>query len=1729
MSTSKVWIYKDDTRYNFLKEYIIKIYFPKLNIEDQTILLNGLVSVINMIYLKFGFSVKPDSEVKFWNQLKQQDNRDMRALINIILPFIDDDEIDSKKKSLENLRDLYTYQDATGKFYFTNSQYNRSIRIKDNNDKTKVIFRPYLKEYFEDHLKLIIYSIHAASNKLYVNWVDIIPFKMNKYKDSPIYTATVSKLIGPDLYQRKVPNRSDIMYDSHIDLLPGLTYQDIYNTVCNHLYYEIAQIKWLIFDIRIGESLVSFINYLENRINLGNIWNSQHWSQLSENDKIIFQREWQNILTSGTTFDDTFLIKFIYYFAKHHRNSQQLIKQKKLLLVREIDDDDDDDLMEFVRITPEMTSDAKSGLKNVPITEIYLYFYDQLSAFKKTWYYYFIHIKKGKYIASKDGITITPKNIYNYAKSMVHDVADNKLIPFPRNWSSLDKNTVNSVIIRMCDYETLNNIWTERNWFDISRYIRNYYPDFGDTIKVNYQIHLLIREKLVDIIFESLIYHGLLSDFNPNKNISDKNIIALSLKTSDQMKITSYQKNQIKSQYFTGENLQDYNNHAYYYLTGEPYGKLDNLKSKSYANYRKSYFDFLSSDQIWTFTYAMNWVSQVNFYHHYINNRVIYVTGSTGVGKSTQIPKLLMYSQKMIDFNSNGKIICTQPRIPPTITNAKTISKELGVPIEEYSESYDTEIPTGNYHIQYKYQGDSHMNAYQQSYLRIVTDGTLLGDISQYPFLTKQKDDSNAVDVRNQSMPFVKTYSSQNIYDIVIVDEAHEHNTNMDIILTLMRDTAYLNNSIKLVIISATMEDDEPIYRRYYRNINDNRAYPLSQYIVSNKLDRNNVDRRVHISPPGETTQYKIVDHYLSKIESEKIDEKNFVDCGIDKTVEVANSTTDGDILLFLSGKRDIIKATSEINERVGPSIIAMGYYSELPENVKNDIVEIDKTLPYYTRHKEDIYLHEADVKRRVPKGTYKRAIIIATNVAEASITLRNLKYVIDTGYAKMALYDPATDVTKMKTLPISQSSATQRKGRVGRLASGTVYHMYHKDKLINNKTAYQIANSDVKSSLLSLLKAYLNDSIIVNNDNNPNSLVNLYRILYSDVKTIFELYKNPIPIMDIIEKKYKYNGFNGTDTLNSVYYDYYGKGLLDIDLNKNSSKDFLEQYFINNHDDYSYQFLNENFISRAHSGYDSFILEDYTHDFYIISPDENIIERNKFTGEIIGLRNSPMVTDQYIYQILTNNDITFERNENGEPFFPKDINFDNFKISKFRDILENAVKQLLVEQFNPSLSDIFVSYKNLNSVDYEFVSGFFEETMNIYSMESLFAKSNLSLKLDELTSFVDLDILKYDTNNRLWFANALANNVDSDVLMLICMIDAAPSISDWISDRNTIDKFYNLHRNSRGDIYFIWKLWSDIKKVFQKNHLFDKKNEINADTKSKFDVNKRLYYKQLENTKLRGSEGPLLPLDTFILLDKMYKSGKLNSETDFYEYVNTDTVTIPTGLNIELMVKLTNIIATDRAIDPNLLIGIVEKYFGYLNNIEKSKWLNEYRVKNNLYERDNNIDWIIKTLKIPDIIPKDVMDPSWSKILETYIRTYGYNFLKRYPNKYIDLVHMTILEPSFITPKRDGELTLLAPISQYLVYHTSNQPGQEDNPSYLTSTKVEWVFELNPVFYYAILQDNIEILKDTNVEYNLLIKQVNSDLENIKPRFNNIYLIRYLDQLSDKTAASNIKNVISS
>src|SRR3984885_3546622 len=1393
------WIGKNDSRYLFIKKNLIEIIFPNLNDVDQNLLFNNFILLINVIYIKFNMKGYDD---QFWYQLQQNNMLDMKALLNMMLPFILENNGIDPRKNLRSLKDLYLEKNE-GKYVYTNSQYNRCIRRNNNT----IILRPFIKEYFLQNIKMLLMTIDSVSHKLYINWVDIVPILMNEYNESNIYIETKKKLeTQPITYP---------LYDGYIDMQPGLSIGDIYNTISNHLFHEIKNHKWLIYDLNFDGEIIPAIRYFEIIFTLKNVWDGKMWSQLNDDSINLFRQEWNTFINNRSENGIQTMGYFYFFFQKYHKNAEQLIRNKQLIRVKLPSNIDEDDVEDY-DFTTNYVEHAKEGLAKVPIEELYIFFLDQFNDFKKTWFYYSIYINKKNTlnIVNNQKIYVTHKNVYNFAKSLIHYDVQEQYVEMAKYWYGLTSVLTRRIIARLLKQEKT------QLWFVITGYLRRIYNT--DSSNISDIIYSEIRNKfLIEIIMESLIYHGMLSEFRPQRTITDNNIIRSKVGINNDNAVKLYKYSQMKLIHFNEIKKSLFENEAYYFITNKTYGQLQSFKSKKNAAAKK-YFDYLTSEQIWTFTYAMNWLSQVNFYHHYLHNRVIYVTGATGVGKSTQVPKLLIYCQKMLDYRINGKIICTQPRVSPTVGNAETISRELGVPIISYNEEYDQNIPTNNYYVQFKYKDNNHVSNIS-SFFRIVTDGTLLEEIKKSPFLSLSKSIGGAV------TSSLKEYTNGNIYDIIIVDEAHEHNMNMDLILTFVRDAIYVNNSLKLVIVSATMDDDEPIYRRYYRDINDNRMYPLNMFIVNNSYDRVNIDRRIHISAPGQTTQAVIKDVYLNKQESDSINENNFVKKGIEKAIQLANETNNGDILLFMSGQKDIQESEKEINAKIPADIICLGFYSAMGEERRDLIMKLDQKLRDFTRYKEDINLEEENITRRLPRGTYKRAIIVATNIAEASITLVSLKYVIDTGYAKVNVYDPMRDVNDLKTLPISDSSSKQRRGRVGRVSSGEVYYLYDREKITNNKTFYQIANSDIIDTIVSLLKSDILDYPIINEINDINQIENLNKIQQNgnQITNIYDVLINPLPYIDIITKQYIHN--------NSSIYSYYGKHKASIKIES------LNDYLIANHDDYDYQ-INMIFSSRCYTGYDEIKLRDNNLQFYLIHPDENIIKRDPYFGTMIGLKYNPSVDVSYYNYILENNNLS-QMNINS---FTKKIENEEFHFGKFDLAIQNATMLSLIAYINnydPSSDEFEKLQPNYNKeyMNLNIVKNYFMNLHELYHTDYVLIRTLFCTKIDEIKTI----IANYDVRELLWYAYGVPYQIEDDIIavnLLLSIADTISILSPHVTGQSFIKLFFDINHDDKGDIHQLWKLWNQIKQLLIKNNVytFDNNDKYIAKIKILKEKNKR-------------------------------------------------------------------------------------------------------------------------------------------------------------------------------------------------------------------------------------------------------------------------------------------------
>ena len=475
---------------------------------------------------------------------------------------------------------------------------------------------------------------------------------------------------------------------------------------------------------------------------------------------------------------------------------------------------------------------------------------------------------------------------------------------------------------------------------------------------------------------------------------------------------------------------------AIYYFMSTTHKKTTYDKLTGKNNLLVQYSDLKNNTkQNWFNAETFYWLSQIHFFNHLLSNRIIYMTAGTGVGKSTHIPKLALYALMAFEDIKEPKIIVTQPRQNPAQNVPGYISRHMGISIEDFKiKEKKDESP---YYIQFKHGDDQHMGTSKSHRtIKYVTDQLLFNELLENESLLNE--------------------NGETLYDIIMIDEAHEHNIRMDLILSVVKKTLELNNKIRLMIISATMEDDEARYRQFFNSIED-KSDENSIYKFNS-----NIDRRLHIANPLEKNRFQITEHF------EKEPVEDYTQSGIIKIHTILKEGTKGDILFFLTGQGPITKVCDQLNNETSSNIIALPLYTSLDKEAQDLAIKshpkdvpISKktaTLPY----KEQV--HDS-------LGKYTRKIILATTIAEASVTIENLKYVIDIGFSNAPYYDPVTKVQTITKVPISKSSHTQRRGRVGRICDGVAYYLYTKEDIMKNKIIASIKTDDLTGDILSLLK----------------------------------------------------------------------------------------------------------------------------------------------------------------------------------------------------------------------------------------------------------------------------------------------------------------------------------------------------------------------------------------------------------------------------------------------------------------------------------------------------------------------------------------------------------------------------------------------------------------------------------------------------------------------------------
>jgi hypothetical protein len=1002
---------------NNVQNVIDKI-FPNLKQDQQKLIKTDTLQIIEYIACRFCFDLK--NKELYYNQFYQNDYRDIKSVINLLLPYIDD-----KNGTYELHKQVHTLSDIA-KTEITNINYDRSL----NDDE---IYR-YSEKDLEINKKLILDTLNVVSNKLYVNWLNCLPYTLSNYKKSLLWKESYNFFDFPNKDIEK------LRYDPNYY---GIHIYDIYNCCNQFLFQHILPTKWLLYEklLEKNDKPVMYIEEINRFFDLEFLLKKKKWELLSDEEKTNLITKWYRLLSSankasiGSELINRFhlmIVKNIILHYESYNNSYEIFTQyiynEEEKEVKKVYND------YTVNTKKEQPLDANDFINSVDekykIDVIYNYLIISINEFYKTWFGKRI-IKDNKIInldiklenIKGKNIYLTYKNIYNFAKSLCYD--NHKYITEARCLSDTD----------LAEFvEKINTPANFRNVIKLT-YLDIYSDIDEHTENILKNISLEIKKILMEIVFESHIMYGLLSKFTPIEEVTDKNLSASNITKNIQTII------------FDDKNVKDFKD-SYYFLTNDKYENLTCYHDNKAINY----IDLLkiNDSMHWFKPFALDWIYQMQFNHRFLNNRLIYVTGATGQGKSTQVPKLLYYATKAFCCVMNPKVVSTQPRIKPTIENAKRISDEMGVPIE-VKEGVNTFLD----YLQYNTKDDKHK--YNNiTFIREVIDKILCDELLKEPLL-------------------------ENNYNVIIVDEAHEHNINMDLILTLMKSTLYFNNRIRFIITSATIEKDEPIYRKYYRNIDDNLLFPCNRNLLNNDLDRIVIDRRTHISPPGETTRFKVTDIWEEK---DPKDPEEAERIGIKRAIEIAkNNDGQGDVLFFSIGAKEIQRICKELNEKIPSHAIALPYYSELsdpwkiiatkPEARKNKL-NFDKTKLF------DI-IDGKTVEENNNKYSYTTVIIVATNVAEASITIGNLKFVIDTGYVKSMPFDIITNKKDSKIICITNMNRLQRRGRVGRISDGVVYYTYTENFLNKVQPNYNIKNSDFTINVFKFLTSseeYITETI---------------------------------------------------------------------------------------------------------------------------------------------------------------------------------------------------------------------------------------------------------------------------------------------------------------------------------------------------------------------------------------------------------------------------------------------------------------------------------------------------------------------------------------------------------------------------------------------------------------------------------------------------------------------------
>jgi len=357
-------------------------------------------------------------------------------------------------------------------------------------------------------------------------------------------------------------------------------------------------------------------------------------------------------------------------------------------------------------------------------------------------------------------------------------------------------------------------------------------------------------------------------------------------------------------------------------------------------------------------------------------HQVVVISGETGSGKTTQLPKMCLEAGLGIE----AKVGCTQPRRVAALSISRRIAEELNV---FWGREVGCKIRFGD-------------QTSPQTYIKLMTDGILLAELQGDPDLAE--------------------------YNAIIIDEAHERSLNIDFLLGHLKGLVQRRPDLKVIITSATI--DTQAFARHFGGA------PIIE--VSGRL-------------------YPVAVHYQPlEAASEEREDVGYVDGAVLTAERIHHETNFGDMLIFLPGERDIRETADQLEERLSGDA---------------------EVVPLFGR------LSSGD-QQRVFAPSSRRKIVVATNIAETSLTIPGIRYVIDAGLARISRYNPRTRTKRLPIEPVSQSSANQRKGRAGRVQDGVCIRLYSEEDFDSRPpfTQPEIQRANLAEVILRMKAFHLGD-----------------------------------------------------------------------------------------------------------------------------------------------------------------------------------------------------------------------------------------------------------------------------------------------------------------------------------------------------------------------------------------------------------------------------------------------------------------------------------------------------------------------------------------------------------------------------------------------------------------------------------------------------------------------------